>query len=127
MPGRVLVIDDDPDMLATVAEILGIHDYEVVIARDGQQGLEAVARRMPDLVLLDLKMPVMNGWQFAEVYRGRWSRRAPIVVISAVDDPARRAQEVGAVAWISKPFDIVEFLRVVAAHVGSTAPTYTDP
>jgi urea transport system substrate-binding protein len=126
MIGSVLIVDDDEDILATLATILTLHDYGVVTAGDGLQGLEAVERQMPDLVLLDLKMPVMNGWQFAEAYRARWSERAAIVLLSAVDDPAQRAQEVGAVAWIGKPFEIVDFLRVVAAHLRSRAHLEVD-
>ena len=71
---------------------------------------------MPDLILLDMKMPVMNGWVFAKEYHRRYDKGAPIIVVTAADDARQRAIETGAVGWISKPFDADDLLRAVSAQ-----------
>jgi DNA-binding response OmpR family regulator len=102
---RVLVVEDDPDLAALEAEVLKLRGHEVDVASNGREALEAVERARPDLILLDIKMPVMNGREFADEYRRREPSTAPIVVVTAADDAQRRAAEVGASGWIAKPFD----------------------
>ena len=102
---RVLVVEDDPDLAALEAEVLKLRGHEVDVASNGREALEAVDRARPDLILLDMKMPVMNGREFADEYRRREASTAPIVVVTAADDAQRRAAEVGASGWIAKPFD----------------------
>ncbi|HET7786862.1 MAG TPA: response regulator [Myxococcales bacterium] len=102
---RVLVVEDDPDLAALEAEVLKLRGHEVDVASNGREALEAVDRARPDLILLDMKMPVMNGREFADEYRRREPSTAPIVVVTAADDAQRRAAEVGASGWIAKPFD----------------------
>ena len=102
---RVLVVEDDPDLAALEAEVLKLRGHEVEVASNGREALEAVERARPDLILLDIKMPVMNGREFADEYRRREPSTAPIVVVTAADDAQRRAAEVGASGWIAKPFD----------------------
>jgi hypothetical protein len=63
--GRVLVVDDDPDILDALSEILEVEGYEVQRARNGREALERLEQMLPDVVLLDLMMPVMDGWEFA--------------------------------------------------------------
>ncbi|HEY6911917.1 MAG TPA: response regulator [Myxococcales bacterium] len=102
---RVLVVEDDPDLAALEAEVLKLRGHEVDVASNGREALDAVERARPDLILLDMKMPVMNGREFADEYRRREPSTAPIVVVTAADDAQRRAAEVGASGWIAKPFD----------------------
>jgi CheY-like chemotaxis protein len=102
---RVLVVEDDPDLAALEAEVLKLRGHEVDVASNGREALDAVERARPDLILLDMKMPVMNGREFADEYRRREPCTAPIVVVTAADDAQRRAAEVGASGWIAKPFD----------------------
>lgn len=116
-PWRVLVIDDDEDLLEVVQFFLTREGYRVTTAKNGQEALDAVAASMPDLILLDMKMPVMNGWEFAKEYHRRYDKRAPIIVVTAADDARQRAIETGAVAWVSKPFEADDLLRAVAAHL----------
>lgn len=108
----VLVVEDDEDLAALEAGLLEEHDYRVEIARNGREALDALERSTPDLILLDMKMPVMNGREFADEYHRsqRWS--APIVVVTA-DDAQRRAAEVGANGWLAKPFDPVALIASV--------------
>ena len=102
---RVLVVEDDPDLAALEAELLEEQGHQVEVASNGREALAAVQRARPDLILLDMKMPVMNGREFAEAYRLAEPSPAPIVVVTAADDAARRAAEVRASEWIAKPFD----------------------
>lgn len=115
--GTVLVVDDDQDLLDLVSFVLEDAGYEVATATDGRLGLAAVAVAMPGLILLDMKMPVMNGWQFAEAFRAAYDQATPIVVLTAADDAKRRAEEIGAVGWIGKPFDLDELIAAVARHI----------
>jgi two-component system, chemotaxis family, chemotaxis protein CheY len=102
---KVLVVEDDPDLAALEAELLEEHGHRVEIASNGREALAAVERAAPDLILLDMKMPVMSGREFVEEYRRAQPSPAPIVVVTAADDAQVRAAEVGASGWIAKPFD----------------------
>jgi CheY-like chemotaxis protein len=110
---RILVVDDDPDMQDVMALTLELGGYEVSRASNGQQALERVEEGMPDLILLDMRMPVMDGWTFAAELRRRHASAAPLVVCTAAEDARRRAREVDAVGCLSKPFELEELLRVV--------------
>jgi DNA-binding response OmpR family regulator len=102
---KILVVEDDPDLAALEAELLEEHGHRVEVASNGREALAAVERAAPDLILLDLKMPVMSGREFVEEYRRAQPSPAPIVVVTAADDAQVRAAEVGASGWIAKPFD----------------------
>ncbi len=119
MHEEVLVVDDDPDMRAVIVLTLEASGYATRVAQNGRQALEAVAARMPDLVLLDMLMPVMDGWQCARELHARYGRAVPIVVITAAEHARARAQEVAADDVLSKPFDIDDLLRVVANQVSA--------
>jgi CheY-like chemotaxis protein len=110
----VLVVDDDPDILDAICEILEAEDYRVQRARNGAEALERVNAERPHLVLLDLMMPVMDGLTFARLLRDRrLEPEVPIVVISADGNP-QKAASVGARGFLAKPFDIEALLSHVA-------------
>lgn len=113
----VLVVDDDPDILEAISDILEVEQYRVVKARNGLEALERVEAERPDAILLDLMMPVMDGATFAQALKQRPARDVPIVVISADGNP-QRAAAVGARAFLAKPFDIDTLLAHVAAMTG---------
>lgn len=113
----ILVVDDDPDIRTLVAEVLKSEGYRVEETADGYGALEAVGRRMPALILLDMKMPGMDGWQFAKEFHARHDGRSTIVVFTATDDARKRAEEIGARGWIGKPFTLDELLSVVRRHL----------
>jgi CheY-like chemotaxis protein len=114
----VLVVDDDPDILDSVCEILADEGYRVARARNGAEGLERLAAEQPGMVLLDLMMPVMDGATFARILREREEGpRLPVVLLSA-DGRRERALEVGADAFLPKPFDIDALLEQVARWTG---------
>jgi CheY-like chemotaxis protein len=111
----VLVVDDDPDLREVVGSMLQVSGYEVRCAGNGQEAVEAVAQKMPAVVLLDMLMPVMDGWQCARELRARYGRSVPIVVVTAAEHARARADQVGDVDGVlSKPFDMDDLLRVVA-------------
>jgi CheY-like chemotaxis protein len=120
----VLVVDDDPDILDAICDILDAEGYRVARARHGAEALEQVDAARPDVILLDLMMPVMDGVAFAHALRQRPRvRDIPIVVISADGNP-QRAASVGAAGYLAKPFDIEALLAQVA---GITRLTGGEP
>ncbi len=120
----VLVVDDDPDILDAICDILDAEGYRVSRARHGQEALREIESERPDVILLDLMMPVMDGVAFAQALRSRPAfRDVPIVVISADGNP-HRAAAVGAMGYLAKPFDIDALLAQVAGitRAGPAAP-----
>jgi two-component system, chemotaxis family, chemotaxis protein CheY len=113
----VLVVDDDPDILEAICDILSGEGYRVARARHGVEALERVKEERPSVILLDLMMPVMDGAAFVEAMRASGGAfDIPIVVISADSSP-QRAVAVGARGFLAKPFDIDALLAQVAANV----------
>lgn len=116
----ILAVDDDPDLLDLMALLLEDAGHQVVRASNGAEALDRVREAMPDLVLLDMKMPFMSGWEFAAEYRAIYGARrdiAPILVVTAAEHAGKRAQEVGAQGFLAKPFtrtDLVEAVRTYA-------------
>jgi urea transport system substrate-binding protein len=109
----ILVADDDPEMVSIIDEALSYRGYRVVTARHGKEALERVELESPQLILLDMKMPVMDGWAFAKVLRERHGRSIPIVVITAMEDSQLRADELGAEGELGKPFNMQQLYDVV--------------
>ena len=116
--GAVLVVDDDADMLAMVDMVLGSEGYRVVTAANGEEALEQAGRHMPSLILLDMRMPVMDGWRFAEEFRMRYNHRAPIIVLTAAENAKARAEEIKAEGYLAKPFDLDQLFACVRRYVG---------
>jgi CheY-like chemotaxis protein len=117
----VLVVDDDPSIREFVAAALGYEGYCVLTAPDGLAALELADRHWPALVLLDMRMPVLDGWGFAEAYLDRRGPRAPVGVMTAAEDAAAWAEEVGAEGVLSKPFGLEDLLAVVERHRAAPA------
>ena len=108
----VLVVDDDASILDTVSSILSGEGYDVVSASTGQEALATVARTRLVLILLDMRMPVMDGWAVARALRER-DNKVPIVVMTAAESAKRWADEVGADGYLAKPFGLDELLDTV--------------
>jgi CheY-like chemotaxis protein len=115
----ILVVEDDPDLLALMEMILGQEGYRVRTAREGGEALARVNEEMPSLVFLDMRMPGMNGWDFARAFRARHGGGCPIVVVTAAEDARRRAEEISAQGWLAKPFEIADVLAAAARHAGA--------
>lgn len=110
---RILIVEDDDGIRDLVDIVLSSAGYEVLTASDGAAALQVVGRVHPDLVLLDMRMPVMDGWEFARQYRAGPAPHAPIVVLTAARDAAVRAAEISANAYLGKPFEVGELLTLV--------------
>jgi CheY-like chemotaxis protein len=108
----VLVVDDDPTILATVAETLDFEGYAVKTASNGAEALALLEGGLPAVVLLDMRMPVLDGWGFM---RGVRERGLPlkVLVMTAAQDARRWAAEIGATGALAKPFEIDELLAAV--------------
>lgn len=119
----VLVVDDDPDLVEVVRTILSCAGYEVRSARNGREAIEAVTQKMPAVVLLDMMMPVMDGWECARELRSRYGHAVPIVVVTAAAAARARADQVGGIDHVlPKPFEMDDLLRVVARFTDPTTP-----
>ncbi len=111
----ILAIDDEPQLLAALATILEGRGYRLRTARNGAMGLDAVAVERPDVVLLDLAMPGVDGLEVCR--RLRAVSRVPILVLSALSDEARKvkALDAGADDYVTKPFGVEELLARIRA------------
>jgi len=110
---RVLVVDDDASIRELLATALADDGYEVVPATNGEDALAVCERWRPDVIVLDLMMPVMDGWQFATELRAR-DEDIPIVLLSAARDLRMHAKNLSAAEIIEKPFDLSELLPKIA-------------
>ena len=129
MGGRqtILVVDDDAAIREVVAEVLEEEGYQVTVASSGQDALVAIDADEPALVVLDMRMPVMNGWEFAEQLSDRPGRRIPLLVMTAAVDADKRAAEIGAAGTLSKPFDLSDLIELVQTLIASPAPPQRLP
>ena len=124
----VLVIEDDPDMRGLLVLMLEDQGHRVLAASDGREGLDVAERIKPDLILLDMKMPVMDGFEFRRAQQSDGDlARIPTVIISALHQMSRRVAELAVDDALAKPIDIELLLRVVARHSGAAPPEALAP
>ena len=123
MPARILVVDDEPNILATLAPLLRSRGYEVNTAMSGRAALESIERDNPDLIVLDLGLPDMDGVDVTRLVRD--GRSTPIVVLSArgAEGDKVRALDAGADDYVTKPFGTEELLARVRVALRRTDPT----
>jgi len=113
--GMVLVIDDDEGVRAVMATALEDDGWHVETAANGRMALSQLTQSKPDAIILDLRMPVMDGLTFAEHYRQFPEPRAPLILISATVTPSAVAQT-GAVTGLRKPIDLNDLLNTVERY-----------
>lgn len=123
MPVRILVVDDEPNILATLAPLLRSRGYEVSTAMSGRGAVEAVERESPDLLVLDLGLPDMDGVEVTRLVRD--GRSTPIVVLSArgAEGDKVRALDAGADDYVTKPFGAEELLARIRVALRRTDGT----
>ena len=109
---HILVVDDDPDILETLSDFLDFEGYLVETATNGAEALQAVERAQPALVLLDMRMPILDGWGFAHELQRR-GIKLPIVVMTAARDAQAWAREIAAEGCLPKPFNLTDVLVTV--------------
>jgi DNA-binding response OmpR family regulator len=121
MTKRVLIVDDEPNILASLEFILEKAGLQVAVARDGQEALDAVARFRPDLVLLDVIMPVLNGYEVCQRLKSDPATKdVRVLMLSAKvrDVEVAKALELGADAYVTKPFSTRELVAKVRELLG---------
>ncbi len=111
----VLIVEDDPTLLAAVKDVLAWEGYPVVTATNGAEALEVVAQQAVSLVILDMRMPVMDGWAFAAALRQR-EIDLPLLVMTAAPNAQQWAEEIGASGHLAKPFDLDDLLDAVSRY-----------
>ncbi len=110
----VLVVDDDPDILEALSEILEAEGFDIRRARNGKEALERLEPEPPQLILLDLMMPVMDGWEFSQRMREiPHAAKIPVIVLSADRNVGSKARDIGAVGHLAKPFELNDLLEMV--------------
>ena len=120
MPSRILVIEDEPANIQTLSTLLKERGYNINIATNGRQGLEVLERIRPDLILLDIMMPEMDGFETCRRIKASTAwREIPIIFLTAKTDTADivRGFELGAVDYVAKPFNAHELLARVNTHL----------
>jgi two-component system chemotaxis response regulator CheY len=114
---RVLVVDDDESIRQIVRLCLTDEGYDVLEAANGQAALRIVDECPPSLILLDLRMPVMDGWEFARQYRDTPEPHAPIVAFVAALNVAQECADLDVAGILSKPFDLDDLLAAVRSRL----------
>ena len=116
---RILLVEDEDTIGAIVSDALTLEGYVVRRARNGREGIACLQSWVPCLILLDLMMPVMDGWTFRAEQRKLPGKAAdvPVIVLSGAREARARAAELGAVAALSKPFDLADVIGAVERWV----------
>src|SRR5882757_7590027 len=123
-PPSVLIIEDDPALLRGLRDNFESQAYRVHLARDGREGLSAVLANPPDLLLLDIMLPKMNGYEICRLVRAR-QLQMPIIMLTAKgqEEDIVRGLELGADDYVTKPFSIRELLARAQAFLRRRAAT----
>src|SRR5205809_3578817 len=119
----VLIIEDDPALLRGLSDNFEAQAYRVQLARDGREGLSAALANPPDLLLLDIMLPKMNGYEICRAARAR-QLELPIIMLTAKgqEEDIIRGLELGADDYVTKPFSIRELLARVRAFLRRQGP-----
>ena len=107
----ILLLEDETIMRETLRDYLMSEGYHVITASNGKAALDILDKvEMPKLILLDMQMPVMDGWEFAVNLRERFTNPAPLIIMTAAVDADKRARDINAVDFIEKPLSLDELL-----------------
>ena len=113
---KILIVDDEPDILKVVTFRVKKMEYEVVTATNGQEALDLIQKEEPDLILLDIELPVMNGYEVCQrVKTNEKLKHIPIIFLTAssASKIAEKAKEFNADDYLIKPFDSEELLKKI--------------
>ncbi|MDD4972717.1 MAG: response regulator transcription factor [Bacteriovorax sp.] len=117
---KILIVEDDVDILFSLEMLLENEGYTVQVAENGAVALELIKNNgLPNLILLDMMMPVMNGWQFGLKVHALYGHLCPIVVMTAAADAQQRAKDINAIDWLEKPFNFKKLLTLIKKHVNA--------
>ncbi|HMR65751.1 MAG TPA: response regulator, partial [Anaerolineae bacterium] len=118
--GRILIIDDEPTNLAVLFQYLDQHGYEVFVAENGKSGLGRIQPARPDIILLDVLMPGIDGFETCQrLKENAETRSIPVIFMTALSDTAHKVKgfQVGAVDFVTKPFQYEELLMRLKTHL----------
>ncbi|MBN8580017.1 MAG: response regulator [Anaerolineae bacterium] len=114
--GRILIVEDNMDTYELVRFILEKNGFETMLAMNGRDGVNAAAKQMPDLIIMDLSMPEMDGWTATRLIKGDTSTSSiPLIALTAHALPSdrKRAFDAGCDEYITKPMDLLDLLETV--------------
>lgn len=123
MSQKILIADDEPNILISLEFLMKREGYDVVVARDGQEAIDAIERERPALVLLDVMMPIKTGFDVChEVRASETLRDTPILMLTAKgrDTDVAKGLALGANAYMTKPFSTKELVQKVREMLGQT-------
>jgi CheY-like chemotaxis protein len=110
---HILVVDDDPYLLGLIVDVLTIEGYQVVGARNGAEAMRSITEARPRVVLLDMQMPVLDGWEFVNLMRDN-GLNLPVVIMTGSHNAHDWAAQVKADDYLGKPFDLDDLISKVA-------------
>lgn len=119
---KILIVDDSSTVLLMERMILSAGSYEVVSARDGQEGVELAERERPDLILMDVMMPRLNGFEACRrIRQGERTRHIPVIMVSTRGEleSVEGGYEAGCADYVTKPINGLELLSKVRSHLGT--------
>jgi DNA-binding response OmpR family regulator len=120
---HVLVVEDESAIRTMLAELLQHEGYAVIEAGDGREALHRLREQRPDLIILDLMLPGMSGWEFLNQSREQRDRaNVPVVILSAIEGRTDYPGTLGVAAWFTKPLDVPRFLSSVEQLAGGVPP-----
>ncbi len=120
MTKKILIVEDDSKNLTLFRDLLRVSGYETVEATDGKQGVESAKANKPDLILMDIQMPVMDGLEATKILKAdSTTSDVPIVALTAnaMKGDEQKITEAGCDGYMTKPIDIKEFLKLVAEYL----------
>ncbi len=121
---RILIVDDSPSQLMSIRRIVEKLGHEALTAEDGAAGVEAAKRELPDLILMDVVMPNLNGFQATRsITREPTTKHIPVILVTTKDQDTDRVwgMRQGAKAYITKPFSEAELAAMIGQYLGGAA------
>lgn len=123
MTTRILIVDDEPSLLRVLQVNLELEGYETMLAGDGGTAIQRIRSEEPDLVLLDVMMPVMDGWEVLSSVSGSNLRKRPKIIIMTAKAGAHdllKGLQLGADQYVTKPFEVEDILATVSSLMSQT-------
>jgi CheY-like chemotaxis protein len=118
MNKTILIIEDEKELLYPLKEFLELEGHSVLTAENGSLAMELLEKvEMPGLILLDMRMPVMSGWEFAAVFLAKYGKKAKIIVTTAAANAEQRAEDINADDWVEKPFNLDLLIEKINKYI----------
>jgi two-component system cell cycle response regulator DivK len=122
---KILIVDDAETNRELTARLLQIHGYEILFAEDGLQALALTQKEQPDIVLMDIGLPMMDGWEATKIIKSTEStKHIPVIALSAhaMEETEQKALDAGCDAYVSKPLDLSILLEAINSSIKLRSP-----